>query len=149
MHFSSDLNLNWVKTLGGKGEDWVEESAIDSKGNFYIAVGTNSPIKDSFWDMEFNPKYLFRRMLIKLNKKGDLIYNNCLYGKVKATGLYTKENHPFKYNNTLNEFINCNGFSLISLQFEYLYQLLCRISDDSLNNNTRNETITQEFLSKM
>ena len=74
MHFSSDLNLNWVKTLGGKGEDWVEESAIDSKGNFYIAVGTNSPIKDSFWDMEFNPKYLFRRMLIKLNKKGDLIY---------------------------------------------------------------------------
>lgn len=74
MHFSSDLKLNWVKIIGGKGEDWVEESAIDSKGNFYIAVGTNSPNKDSFWDMDFKSNYPFRRMLIKLNKKGDLIY---------------------------------------------------------------------------
>lgn len=74
MHFSSDLKLTWVKTLGGKGEDWIEDSAIDSKGNLYIAVGTNSPLKDSLWDMEFKSNYPFRRMLVKLNKKGDLIY---------------------------------------------------------------------------
>lgn len=117
----------------------------DNKNNSYV----DTFISDNIYNNDLIQKDNNYKTTLKQIIKGDLIYNNCLYGKVKATGLYTKENHPFKYNNTLNEFINCNGFSLISLQFEYLYQLLCRISDDSLNNNTRNETITQEFLSKM
>ena len=76
---------------------------------------------------------------------GDLICNNCLYGKVKAGGLYTKEIHPFKHKDTVNEFINCNGISLISLEFEYMYQIVCRINEDE----NINEELKQNLISNM
>lgn len=74
MHFSADRKLKDAKTIGGKGDDWVEEATIDSEGNLYFVLGTNSPRKDDFWQMNFKDGYLYRRMLVKLDKNGKIVY---------------------------------------------------------------------------
>ncbi len=84
MHFSANRELIWAKTLGGGGNDWVEESAIDSKGNIYIAVGTDWYGADSFWDMSVERSMPYRRMLVKLDKKGNIVYKLPLSNKGMA-----------------------------------------------------------------
>ena len=74
MHFSADRKLKDAKTIGGNGDDWVEEATIDSEGNLHIVLGTNSPRKDDFWQMNFEDGYLYRRMLVKLDKNGKIVY---------------------------------------------------------------------------
>ena len=78
MHFSDDFRLTWVKTFGGAGNDWVEESTMDSDGNFYLAIGTNCEKEDSFWstreDDVLPTRYPYRRMLVKLDRDGKIIY---------------------------------------------------------------------------
>ena len=99
MHFSSDRELIWVKTLGGDGNDWVEEGAIDNDGNMYLAVGTDWNGADSFWDMSVDKSYLNRRMLVKLNKNGDIVYKAPLANKTMGVdqvfGIHIKDNKAY------------------------------------------------------
>lgn len=74
MHFNHEKQLTFVKTIGGNGNDWVEASAMDEDGNFYIAVGTNAENTDLFWEMSVDALYPYRRMLIKLDKNGNFVY---------------------------------------------------------------------------
>ena len=74
MHFDRDRKLTWVKTIGGGGDDWVEEATMDENGNFYIAVGTNWYGADAFWEMGVERTMPYRRMLVKLDKNGNLVY---------------------------------------------------------------------------
>lgn len=99
MHFDADKKLTWAKTLGGGGKDWVEESATDSNGNFYIAIGTDWQQADSFWDMSFDRLSQYRRMLVKLNKNGDIVYRTPLSNKGMAVdqvfGIHIKDNKAY------------------------------------------------------
>lgn len=74
MHYSSNRQVTSVKTFGGCGNDWIEEATIDSNGNIYLAVGTDWNGADSFWEMSVNRSMPFRRMLVKLDKNGNIIY---------------------------------------------------------------------------
>lgn len=76
LHFSDKIELDWAKTIGGNGNDWCEEGAVDSEGNFYIAIGTDSLETDDFWDMDVNVFYPWRRVLVKLDKDGNIVYKN-------------------------------------------------------------------------
>ncbi len=76
LHFSKELQLDWAKTVGGTGNDWCEEGAVDSDGNFYIAIGTDLSETDDFWNMEVNFFYPWRRMLVKLDDEGNIIYKH-------------------------------------------------------------------------
>ncbi len=95
MHFSSDRELIWVKTLGGGGNDWIEETAIDENGNIYLAVGTNWYGADSFWDMSVERSMPYRRMLVKLDRKGNIVYRAPLANKGLAVdqvfGIHIKD----------------------------------------------------------
>lgn len=84
MHFSAKRELKWIKILGGSGNDWIEESIIDNDGNFYLAVGTNWYGTDSFWEMSFDRSMPYRRMLVKLDKNGNLVYKIPLSNKGMA-----------------------------------------------------------------
>ncbi len=99
MHFSATRELMWVKTLGGGGNDWVEEGAIDNDGNMYLAVGTDWNGADSFWDMSVDKSYLNRRMLVKLNKNGDIVYKAPLANKTMGVdqvfGIHIKDNKAY------------------------------------------------------
>ncbi len=81
MRFSADRKLNWAKVFGGGGKDWVEDAAIDTKGNIYIAVATNWDSADSFWEMNVDAYAPYRRMLVKLDKKGNIVYKAPLSNK--------------------------------------------------------------------
>lgn len=74
MHLSADREMIWAKTFGGMGSDWIEESAIDSNGNLYLAMATNWNDTDSFWDMPLDSTQPYRRMLIKVDFQGNLVY---------------------------------------------------------------------------
>lgn len=84
MHFDESKNLTWAKTIGGGGDDWIEEVTVDDNGDFYIAIGTNWQQTDSFWDMSFDEMYPFRRMLVKFNKQGTIVYKMPLSSKGMA-----------------------------------------------------------------
>ncbi|MBR7132065.1 MAG: hypothetical protein IKD04_00890 [Clostridia bacterium] len=99
MHFSAERELIWAKTLGGGGDDWIEEAVIDSNGNFYLAVGTNWYGADSFWDMSVERSMPYRRMLVKLNKTGDIVYKVPLSNKGMAVdhvfGIHIKDDMAY------------------------------------------------------
>ncbi len=99
MHFSANRELIWAKTLGGGGDDWIEESTIDSDGNFYLAVGTNWYGADSFWEMGVERSMPYRRMLVKLDKNGDIVYKVPLSAKGMAVdqvfGIHIKDNKAY------------------------------------------------------
>ena len=57
---------------------------MDEEGNFYIALGMHDTIDDPFWD-EVTPHYFFRRMLVKVNAAGEVVYRFALSGR--AMGL--------------------------------------------------------------
>ncbi len=89
----------WVKTLGGGGNDWIEESTIDNDGNFYLAVGTEWYGADSFWEMGVERSMPYRRMLVKLDKNGNLIYKVPLSAKGMAVdqvfGIHIKDGKTY------------------------------------------------------
>ena len=99
MHFSADRELIWVKTLGGGGDDWIEEAAIDGNGNIYLAVGTNWYGADSFWEMSVERSLPYRRMLVKLDQKGNIVYRAPLSNKGMAVdqifGIHIKDNKAY------------------------------------------------------
>ncbi len=99
MHFSAERELVWAKTLGGGGNDWIEEAAIDNNGNFYLAVGTNWFGADDFWDMSVERTMPYRRMLVKLDKNGNLVYKVPLSAKGMAVdhvfGIHIKDNKAY------------------------------------------------------
>ena len=99
MHFSSNRELIWVKTLGGGGDDWIEEATIDSNGNFYLAVGTNWYGADSFWEMGVERTMPYRRMLVKLDKNGNIVYKVPLSAKGMAVdhifGIHIKDSKAY------------------------------------------------------
>ena len=95
MLFSEDRNIIWSKTLGGEGNDWIEEGAIDEQGNIYLAVGTDWYGADNFWDMGVDPSAPFRRMLVKLDSLGNIVYRLPLSNKGMAVdqifGIHIKD----------------------------------------------------------
>ncbi len=99
MHFDSEKKLTWVKTIGGSGDDWVEESTMDENGNFYLAVGTNWYGADSFWEMGVERSAPYRRMLVKLDKNGNLVYKVPLSAKGMAVdqvfGIHIKDGKAY------------------------------------------------------
>lgn len=99
MHFDHAKKLTWVKTVGGSGDDWVEESAMDEKGNFYLAVGTNWYGADSFWEMGVERSMPYRRMLVKLDKNGNIVYKVPLSAKGMAVdqvfGIHIKDEKAY------------------------------------------------------
>ncbi len=99
MHFSAERELVWAKTLGGGGDDWIEEATIDSNGNFYLAVGTNWYGADSFWEMGVERSMPYRRMLVKLDKNGDIVYKVPLSAKGMAVdhvfGIHIKDEKAY------------------------------------------------------
>ncbi len=99
MHFSSNRELTWVKTLGGGGNDWIEESAIDNNGDIYLAVGTDWYGADSFWDMSVQRSLPYRRMLVKLDKNSNIVYKVPLSSKGMAVdqvfGIHIKDNNAY------------------------------------------------------
>lgn len=99
MHFSAERELVWAKTLGGSRDDWIEEATIDSNGNFYLAVGTNWYGADSFWEMGVERSMPYRRMLVKLDKNGDIVYKVPLSAKGMAVdhifGIHIKNNNAY------------------------------------------------------
>lgn len=99
MHFSAERELVWAKTLGGGGDDWIEEATIDSNGNFYLAVGTNWYGADSFWEMGVERSMPYRRMLVKLDKNGDIVYKVPLSAKGMAVdhvfGIHIKDGNAY------------------------------------------------------
>lgn len=99
MHFSSNRELTWVKTLGGSGDDWIEEATKDSNGNFYLAVGTNWYGADSFWEMGVERSMPYRRMLVKLDTNGNLVYKVPLSAKGMAVdqvfGIHIKDEKAY------------------------------------------------------
>lgn len=99
MHFSAERELMWTKILGGGGDDWIEEATIDSNGNFYLAVGTNWYGADSFWEMGVERTMPYRRMLVKLDKNGDLVYKVPLSAKGMAVdhifGIHIKDSKAY------------------------------------------------------
>ena len=99
MHFSSNRELTWVKTLGGGGDDWIEEATKDSNGNFYLAVGTNWYGADSFWEMGVERSMPYRRMLVKLDKNGNIVYKVPLSAKGMAVdqvfGIHIKDEKAY------------------------------------------------------
>lgn len=74
MHFSADRKLIDAKTIGGNGDEWVEEATIDSEGNLLIVLCTKSPEKDNFWEMNIKDEHFLRRMLVKFDKYGKIVY---------------------------------------------------------------------------
>lgn len=99
LHFNSDKQLTFAKTIGGGGNDWIEESTIDNDGNIYLAVGTNWYGADSFWDMSVERSMPYRRMLVKLDKKGNIVYRAPLANKGMAVdqvfGIHIKDNKAY------------------------------------------------------
>ena len=99
MHFNSDKQLTFAKTIGGGGDDWVEEATMDENGNFYIAVGTNWHSADSFWEMGVERSMPYRRMLVKLDKNGNIVYRAPLANKGMAVdqvfGIHIKDNKAY------------------------------------------------------
>ncbi len=99
LHFSSDRKLTWAKTLGGGGNDWIEEATIDKDGNMYLAVGTDWYGADSFWEMGVERSMPYRRMLVKLDKNGDIVYKVPLSNKGMAVdtvfGIHIKDGVAF------------------------------------------------------
>lgn len=99
MHFSAERELVWAKTLGGGGDDWIEEATIDSNGNFYLAVGTNWYGADSFWEMGVERSMPYRRMLVKLDKNGNIVYKVPLSAKGMAVdqvfGIHIKDGKAY------------------------------------------------------
>ena len=95
MHFNHHKELSWTKVLGGGGDDWIEESTIDNDGNIYLAVGTNWYGADSFWDMSVERSMPYRRMLVKLDRKGNIVYRAPLANKGLAVdqvfGIHIKD----------------------------------------------------------
>lgn len=99
MHFNSDKQLTFAKTIGGGGNDWIEESTIDNDGNIYLAVGTDWYGADSFWDMSVERSFPYRRMLVKLDKKGNIVYRAPLANKGMAVdqvfGIHINDNKAY------------------------------------------------------
>ncbi len=99
MHFSTDREMIWAKTFGGMGSDWIEESAIDSNGNLYLAMATNWNDVDSFWDMPLDSAMRYRRMLIKVDTQGNLVYKVPLANKGMAVdqvfGIHTMDGKTY------------------------------------------------------
>ena len=99
MHFSAERELVWVKTLGGDGNDWIEESAIDADGNIYLAMGTDWHGENLFWDMSVDRLYPYRRMIVKLDKHGEMVYKLPLSNKGMAMdqvfGIHIKDGKAY------------------------------------------------------
>lgn len=99
MHFDSNNKLTRTKTIGGGGNDWVEESIIDNDGNFYIAVSTDWYGADDFWDMSVDRASPYRRMLVKLDKDGNILFKTSLSNKGMAVdqvfGIMTDSNNVY------------------------------------------------------
>ena len=99
MHFSAERKLIWAKTLGGGGDDWIEEATKDSNGNLYLAVGTNWYGADSFWEMGVERSMPYRRMLVKLDKNGNIVYKVPLSAKGMAVdqvfGIHIKDEKAY------------------------------------------------------
>lgn len=99
MHFSADRQLIDVKIIGGGGNDWCEEAAIDTEGNIYIAVGTDWNSADSFWEMGVDRFMPYRRMLVKLDGNGNIIYKLPLSNKGMAVdqvyGIHIKDKKAY------------------------------------------------------
>jgi hypothetical protein len=76
IHFNAERKVDWSKIVSStKGRDWIEEATIDQNGNFYIALGTDCKEKDKLWDMMYVHESIGnRRMLVKLDKKGNVVY---------------------------------------------------------------------------
>lgn len=83
--FNNKRELTWVKTLGGDGNDWCEESSIDKDGNIYLAVATDWYGADDFWYMSVDSALPYRRMLVKLNANGNIVFKAPLSNKGMAT----------------------------------------------------------------
>lgn len=84
LKFNNEHELVWAKTLGGGGNDWCEEAAIDGEGNIYLAIGTDWYGADEFWDMSVERALPFRRMLVKLDKNGNILFKIPLSNKGMA-----------------------------------------------------------------
>ncbi len=99
MHFNAEKSLTWTKVLGGGGDDWIEEATTDDNGNFYLAVGTNWYGADSFWEMGVERSHPYRRMLVKLDKNGDIVYKLPLSAKGMAVdqvfGIHIKDGKAY------------------------------------------------------
>lgn len=99
MHFSAEIELTDAKIIGGEGNDWIEESAIDNSGNIYLAMGTNLSGTDSFWEMDIDQTLPYRRMLVKLDKNGKIIYKAPLSKKGMAVdqifGIHIKDDNAY------------------------------------------------------
>ena len=94
LHFSAERELDWIKTFGGGGKDWIEEATIDEKGNFYVAVATNWDGSDNFWPKPYADWCYSRRMLVKLDKNGEIKYkiafSNSGRGEDTVYGIHLK-----------------------------------------------------------
>ncbi len=99
MHFSAEIELTDAKIFGGEGNDWIEESAIDNNGSIYLAMGTNHNGMDAFWEMDIDQTLPYRRMLVKLDKNGKIIYKAPLSKKGMAVdqifGIHIKDDKAY------------------------------------------------------
>lgn len=97
--FNNKRELVWAKTVGGGGNDWCEEAAIDKDGNIYLAIGTDWYGADDFWDMSVDRAYPFRRMLVKLDANGNILFKAPLSDKGMAVdqvfGIMTDSNNVY------------------------------------------------------
>ena len=71
--------IDSVLTVGSGDDEWCEEAVMDAQGNFYIALGHRGETTDPFWsEMAYGTH--FRRMLVKVTPKGEVVYRVPLSG---------------------------------------------------------------------
>ncbi len=75
--------IDSVQSVGGIGDEWCEEVAMDAQGNFYIALGNHGKTTDPFWGEMVYGDY-FRRMLVKVTPEGKVVYRVPLSGRSMA-----------------------------------------------------------------
>lgn len=147
MHLSADREMIWAKTFGGMGSDWIEESTIDSNGNLYLAMATNWNDTDSFWDMPLDSTRPNRRMLIKVDFQGNLVYKVPLanHGMVvdQVFGIHTMDGKTYvvgmaEYYDGYQEKYPCAGMpDYDSNEYTFSVYILC-IDDETGEESKRN-----------
>jgi hypothetical protein len=80
--FNPDKEIEWVKQLGGTGEDYCYAIETDNNGNFYIAGAFTSPVFDIGGHILYCDEIWTDLFVAKINLAGDVLWAKDFGGNI-------------------------------------------------------------------
>lgn len=127
VHYNKELEPDFGFVFGGTGDDKGGCLYFDDDGNYYMTVQTNWQGFDSFWDVGYGIAYSYRKMIVKFDKDGNLLFKTHItYGHNNTHIIFQKgENIYTVVSNMDKAFVICvdkiTGKEIYRNQFEVAF----------------------------